>query len=249
MTRAAELAGRRYLTLLDSFRGALSRALAQQNPWSEASRRALADRLYASATTWLDAERNAFEGEMIDAARSGTLDVRFGLDLEPEDPSSDSVEHMDALIQALDAALRLQAERDVALTLGALRDGALRTSLSARAWGVRRERVLPPSPAELAASLRYEFTDRAGKRWPSERHWRTLWRQALVLARSESALFAMAEVGLATAEAWHPRDGMVAEIALAEPASGEAQPWPEVRSIWFHPNTECEVRIPATIQP
>ncbi len=239
LNHAAEQAAERYGRLLEGFQaGFLLASMSVVEQGLDRTRTELLARAYEQAGAWLEEERPALDLELSEMANQAaeTLDTT---------PSAPALDHIAAIGEALDTALRVQIERDIATMAAGLRDIALRAALAARARGVARGGVVSPIRGDIASRLRFDFADRSNRRWSSERHVRTLWRQALVYAWNETALILLTEQGFETAAILHPDPNHAARgvvIQLGE--EGEGMGWAEARDEFFHPNTHSYVGKP-----
>jgi len=254
LTRAAEAAGYRYAAFLEALRSAFGRISASTRaPGSERARNTLKREAYGLARVYLDAEREeiagsidatAFMGQTITEREAGVLP---GLDL-----AGPIAAHAALLVDGLENELRLQVERDVALLIAALRGmalaGMLRGASGASPGAARKRGRGEAAQGRQGAleTLAFEFTDRSGRRWPSPRHVKILYRQALVLAWNEAALLAAASIGLDTLEVTHPDANHAASgllVAVSAPAGPEAMSWDAMRAEGiFHPQTHAWLR-------
>lgn len=242
LDRLAEAAAGRYANLLISFELLLSQALAERDWRSTRARDALRRSAYDGAAKWLDIERGFISDEIEQAGEIAVNDVDEATGAAPEPLSGVMAGHLAALSQDLEHALRLQIERDTSLLVGTLRDAALRRALKGHGVPLRASRALGTLRDETLSGVVFTVPDRAGRRWASHKAVRTLWRQKLVLAGTESALLRMAETGLDLAVVTHPdrtHEGSGRRVALTEGAAGE--PWPVVRDEVFHPNTHAQL--------
>lgn len=238
LDRIAEAAATRYGMLLGSFEAALSRSLMTRDWRSTRARDGLRRAAYDLASAWLDQERNLIF-DALDEAGEGAVhavDEETGAPIEA--PSSAIMAHLAALAQELELSLRLQVERDTATLIGVLRDAALRSVLREQGVPLRGARALGALRDDALSGVVFAFPDRAGRRWLSTKHVRTLWRRSLVLAGAEAALIRMSEIGYTQAMVIHPdrshgNRGRV--IALVDGAEGD--PWHVVRDEVFQPNT------------
>jgi hypothetical protein len=236
LTQVAERAGTRYGLLLESFRSALAGATGQA-PWSARLQVRLAERLYEFSSDYMAAETPLIAEQLQATAREATRSTgeRMHVTAAATEPTLENAADHGT---ALDAAMRLQLERDIAATLAALRQVALGETLRARASGM--ERRGGDAIASLAqGALRHDFLDRAGKRWPSQKYIRTIWRHAMVRVWNESAMLTMAEHGLTGAEIRHPdiNYGMLGQRIDFLPDTAGLH-WLKVEEI-FHPNTNA----------
>lgn len=238
LTRVAERAGARYGQLLEALRGLLP--LVALNPWGDRARLDLQARAYAMVLPWLEDERALIEAALLQAGQEALDATTQDLGIAGESLTDDEQAHLAELSIDLENLVRVQLERDISLLAGALREIALRGAISARSRGVSRTGVLAPLIADAMSRMRFEFADRAGKRWPSQRYLKTLWRQALVIGWNETALLVMADHGLDQAVIDHPdpnhsENGTL--ISLTEAANGLL--WSDVKPDIFHPNTSA----------
>jgi hypothetical protein len=245
LTRIAERASGRYSLLLAGFRDGLERVIGSHSPGTDRARRRLREEVYGYARVYLGEEVPMLREEILAIGLGGmeATDAAIG-GVTRQGRGDDIDAHLAELAADLETALRLQIERDVSLTMRALRDTALAGAIGKRLGPSRGARGGAAASRRAALSgLVFEFVDRGGRRWPSPRHVRVLWRQALVLAWNETALLRMAELGIAAAEVNHP-DPQHGETGRRF-AVADGGFWQELRSEVFHPNSNAWL-IPVT---
>lgn len=201
---------------------------------------------YDLARVYLEAEEAEIVAGLTAAAEAAQAETNAAAGARNGAILDTAAAHAMQLGEALQGELRLQIERDVLIMRGALRTMTLTQTLRASPGAAgrgRRGHAAETREGALSA-LAFEFTDRAGKRWPSPRHVRVLWRHALVLAWNESALLAGAAIGLDAMEIAHPdprHGGYGQKIAVA--AQGDGMTWQEARGEgYFHPQSNAWLR-------
>jgi hypothetical protein len=246
LTLIADRAAQRYSLFLEALRGTFMQiAGSSRRPGSERTRNLMRRDAYRLAKVYIESELGEIEGDLAAAALAGQAATQRAADFIVVAELGPAVaEHVDLLVEGLDQDLRLQAERDVFLTLRALRQmslsGALRASPGAAGRYVGSGTAQAREGA--LAALDFEFTDRSGRRWPSPRHVRALYRQALVLAWNEAALLTGADLGLPAMEVTHP-DIAHADSGRRVAVLGEGEAWDEVRLDGiFHPQSHAWLR-------
>lgn len=237
LSAQADRAAARYRALLQGFEGVFQRNLNIEPGSPRTIQRAVRE-AYSIADTFL-----AEEGEHIQSILSSVRDDAYESTLEPlgvigEETSSEVVKHVDGLAETLDAALRVQLERDVGALRSALRGVSLRAGVMAAGRGIPRSSAL--QIARMDASARFVFQDRAGRNWSSSKFIRTVWRQTLVLGWNETALLALAAHGQEIASINHPdQDHEWNEELISLTEEGTLPTWQDVKDDVFHPNTEA----------
>jgi hypothetical protein len=240
LTAAAERAGQRYAILLAALESVFTQHASSPQPGSQRAKRLALMAGYNLAEVYLGEEDELIRAGLAQEQEDATLVTLEAMNLEYE-PAGDRVaEHVETIAQELENSLRVQLERDLASMTRGLRDMALRAQLMASARGVSRSSALNYLRSDGTARPQFVFQDRAGKRWPSPKLVRTVWRQALVFTWNETALLTMAERGVTEAVIEHPdpqhaENGVV--ISLAE-GPGDLT-WDQVREDVFHPNTNA----------
>lgn len=251
LTGEAERASQRYALLLAGFAGIFARHIQSgADPGSDrARRRAQADG-YVLAETYLAEEgthlRDAIAREREDATRA-TLTA---LNLPYEPAGEMAVAHSEAIATDLEFQLRVQLERDIASLTRGMRAAALRARLVARARAVPlRAALVTLAHSGDAPAVQFHYEDRAGRRWPSHKLVRTIWRHALLLDWNETAMLVMAERGITQATIEHPDESHAERgtvISLTEEPT--LITWNSVREDVFHPNSNTWL-VPSLSQP
>lgn len=242
LDRVAEAAGSRYGMLLGNFEALLSRTLSGRDWRSTRGRDALRRSVYQLATSWLNIERNTIFDDLDETAEIAVRGVEEATGAPIEALSPAIMTHLSTLAQDVEHGLRLQIERDTSTVMGVLRDAALRSVLRGRGVPLRSGRTLGTLRDDALSGVVFTFADRAGRRWLSTKHVRTLWRRGMVMAGTEAALIRMSEIGLERAIVTHPDMGHENSgryVALIDGAQGD--PWPVVREEVFHPNTHARL--------
>jgi hypothetical protein len=242
LDRLAESATGRYAKLLLNFELLLANALAGRDWHSARARAALRKASYGVAGDWLDTERSLIQEIVAETGEIAARDVDEATGAASSELPDEIQRHLEAISQDLEHNLRLQIERDTSLLVGLLRDAALRRALRGRGASLRASRSLGALRDETLSGVVFTVPDRAGRKWASHKLVRTLWRQALVLAGTETALLRMVETRLDLAEVIHPdraHEGSGRRVALVDGAPGE--PWMTVREVIFHPNTHAQL--------
>lgn len=99
--------------------------------------------------------------------------------------------------------LSTQLQRDASQTLRQYRSIGLKAEIHRRATGLSRD-ASHLAVLEADQPLRHWFQDRAGRRWPSRKFVRTLWRGALHGLYSEIYALELAKRGETRLILWHP---------------------------------------------
>ena len=239
LTQTAERAAQRYRQLLAGFDGIYHQALSVDPGTSKSQRRATQD-AYQLADAYLSEEAIHIDESLSLIRNDASFNILSQLSYPDSVPSEEVVKHVEALGTDLDAALRVQIERDVASILKGLRGVALRASIIATGRNIPRSSALKIVRADK--EINFTFQDRAGRNYPSAKYVRTVWRKALVQSWNETALLTLAANGETVAEIQHPDESHEWQgelLSLTE--EGTLPTWNDVQEDVFHPNTEAWV--------
>ena len=237
LSSAAQRAGLRYKVFLTGLESLFIEFSLSPNPGSSSVKVRATARGYELANSYLAEEIFVIKAAVTQESEDAVQVTLRSLDISDTETDSDVVEHTDAIAVELEGALRVQLERDIAAMCSELRHTALRAQLTASAGGITRKSALA---AMRSASPTFQFTDRVGKRWASEKYIRTVWRLALVMAWNETAMLTMAERGVVQATIEHSDESFTERgtvISLAD--STTSVMWDQVRDDVFHPNTSA----------
>lgn len=234
-------AGERYVNFLLSLRGVLSAS----SGVPVKDNRAFANiRMgsYEVAQTFMESEVEFFERDLQslqDRARAlAQSDVLSGA------PSKTLVlsDYADELVTWFRQELRSQIERDINTAVQKRREIALDATLMARSKGYSEE-VAYQLASSRRGGVNFYFKDRAGRKYPSQKFIRQLYRQGLITIAIESYALEAAAYGVAELEIVHPDNnhGYVGErITLVEKPN--MLTLAEVRDEVFHPNSNAFLR-------
>lgn len=241
LTAVAERAAARYALLLAGFGSVYAQMVQGNAPGADRTRRLAATHAYTLAESYLAEEADHILQGLAEIREGAVGETRAMLGVTEAEPSPDVAAHTDAIAAELENSVRVQIERDVASLTRGLRVAGLRGALSAKAGGLAPHVALARLrgvPGQLVPDFTY--MDRAGRRWPSAKYVRTLWRHALVLGWNESALLTMAEHGVSFAEVRHP-DADFAEAGTRVSLTEDPQhvSYEQLREDVFHPNSNA----------
>jgi hypothetical protein len=243
ITGAAERSAGRYSLFLAALNNIYLQEIQKPHPGAAHTRKLATAKSLAVANTYLGSElghlSQAIEAQRLDGVESTQHDM--GLTNLNTDAGAENAQ---AHFVDLENALRVQLERDIASMLRGLRNVALRAQISARARGITPHVALAQLREE-GTTPTYNFQDRAGRRWPSEKMVRVFVRHALVQVWNETAMIEMSERGVTQAIIDHP-DADFSErgqvIDLTENPGSDSLIWADVKDEVFHPNTHAWLR-------
>lgn len=243
----AELAGRRYLSMVEAWRGVFSRAIASSDFGSAKAAGRVGEELYDIARTFIAAEQVLLESARDEIALGARRDALR--DASAAASADAAVERTRELLGApLAHALReiaVQIERDIALVLKKLRAAALEVDLAARAQRIAFQAALIQFRARGGGELRFYHHDRAAKRWPSQKFIRSVVRGALLDTYNQAVMATLAELGLDQAVIDHPDPNHAFDGAVISLLPGADLPtYEDVREEAFHPNSEAVLARP-----
>lgn len=237
LDRESDAAAQRYLLLVGTWNGLYQNAFFSGDLTSPPAINDLRDQALAVGGFYMTAEQDAISERLhsiaVDA-QGATLDAIAApvVDKLAEQPS----EHVVALSEYLDSELSVQISRDVEFMRRQLRNTALAIRMAAQAQGISTKAAAIQHRAHNAAELKFQFKDRAGRKWPSHKFVRSAWRQSLLQTHNDTVLLTLADHGLTEAEIQRP-SASPERISLLP---GSSLPvYAEIRDEVFHPNSEA----------
>ncbi len=240
---AADLAAQRYLTTAGAFRGAFD-SIVGSTSLSALSRTNLRLALYDIARTYTESEAVLIADETERVASQSVADARKALGVVTDAPAlSDALtEHLSGSGEHLRTEIAIQLERDIVTVEQRLQNMALRARLLRNATGISESAAAIKVRIGEKEDLKFFFRDRAGRRLPTQKYIRMLWRHHLLTTYNEVYLHEMAERGAETAyvvhidprHRWHGR-----KISLA--ADSDEPGYHDIADEVFHPNSEAIV--------
>lgn len=240
-TAAAERAGQRHLVLLTAMEGRQFEASFASNALSEQGSRELTDSLLSMASPHVEDEYEQLEADMLESASAARIDALSHLGLTST--SSDANTLSDVLTasqQYAKSEIAQQIRRDIEQFLRRHRELRLQVSMAARTTG-QPSSMLQLRIASEGVRRKTWFTDRSGRRWPSQKFIRVVWRQAMLNAYLETYLLTAAERGEREVFVWHPdrtHRHFGERISLDDGSASF-----ELKETVFHPNSDALPRV------
>lgn len=240
LDRAADSAMARYSILLDAFRGLFATATANMTAPTAQDIERLKAAAYAESRAWLDAEQQVIMDAVDEFGEQGVRAIESDVGAPNDELSQEILDHLEEVAESLDTQMRLQVERDIALLGEAMRAMSLRARLKRGVGASGNAGGSGAAQSAALSRLTFEFVDRSNRRWPSPKHVRTLWRQALVIASTEATIIRADEVGLSELVVAHADRAHGAYNAILPLDSDEFdETWDAMRSEVFHPNSHA----------
>lgn len=232
-------AGDRYVSFLLSLRGVLGVAL-KTRPDDMRAFGEIRTGAYAVAEVYLASEVDHFADALqrvqkaaVDAVRAEVLSDDPVTDIELED-------YADELLTWFRLELRAQIERDVNVIVSKRRELVLAATTAS--WSRRRD--LNTAYLQLQSARResvdFYFTDRTGRRYPSQKYVRQLVRHALLNFACESFVLEAASFGVDTVFVDHPdRNNSHNGEAISLVGAANMLSLSDIRDEAFHPNSNA----------
>lgn len=243
LNKIAERASHRYSEFLSSLKGIFSGALLSPN-FSPSLRERVVVEAYGKAVAFLEEEKKHIETDIVNVVNDSIDYADTELDLEEEEFSLAIQENIDTLVDSLDNLYRIQIERDINTLNNMLKSAYLRNAISARSSGVKNTGGISAAIARDAlARASFEFLDKAGKRWPSDRYIKTIYRHSMVMTWNETMMIRASEVGETHLIIGHPDPEYVnlnQVISLNENPKNLI--WADIKEDLFHPNTSAYLK-------
>jgi hypothetical protein len=241
-TQDAEQAAQRYLVLVTALRGIHARAVTSPDLGSAKLANAIArdayevGRSFASGEEAIIAERTAATARN---SRRETL-LAIGATGTAETLPGRTSELLTSSQSELHSEIVVQIERDVTFLKRALRSAAMEVEIAAQAQGIARRAAQIQRQLRTPGELRFHFQDRTGRRWPSQKFVRVVWRQHLLDVHNQVVMATLAEHGLDRAMIRHPdpRHRYAGQVIGLVPGLG-LPTYAEIREEAFHPNAEA----------
>lgn len=242
----ATKAGERYVAFLLSLRGILSVSLT--TPVNDvrafdAIRRGAheaAERFIQTEVSLVDYALDQAQERAVAAIVAEVIDGPRPATYATEDYSSE-------LLTWFRQELRAQVERDINSLVQQRRQIALAAVTTARTTGADPNHVMQSMVSQGRGGVSFMFTDRAGKRYPSQKFYRQLVRHTLLTfavesAATEAASFLFHTVYISHPDKNHAYDGEAISLVEAPNMLSLA----DVRDDVFHPNSTAFL---TTIEP
>jgi len=238
----SERAGERYVAFLLSLRGVLGASLSTR-PDDHRVFEQIRSGAYEVASTFIDSEEDRFASDLEDAQERARTLVQEHAVGGPLKSVTDLLDFSDELATWFRQELRAQIERDVNVLVQKRRELVLQASMNAKSSRVDLMTAYLDLIRMGRQKVDFFFTDRAGRRYPSQRFARQLFRQGLLTFALESYAIEGVALGveLVEVETSDPKNSFSGRIlALAEHA--DFQTLSEVRDEIFHPNSNSFIR-------
>ena len=234
----AEAAAQRYNNAILSFKGAYDSALDRPDVFSQRAVEILSNDLYHVGEVYMRTETVLIENEvretLLNARRDARSDLRIDI-AEKETSLSDA--HLSAIQEHIRLEIATQLERDIQFVIKRYRQLALRVEIHRNATGWQYGASLTQVKMQEKA-LKHYFRDRAGRKIPSQRFVRMLWRQELIHGYMRAYILEMSAFGVKELKIWHPNQDHRAYgqiVSLVE----DGQSFEDIKDDVFHPNTEA----------
>jgi hypothetical protein len=235
----SDAAAGRYLTVIQGFRGAYGQAFT--GPLMKPSAiDSLSGGLYGIARIYLPNEQGeiarasewaAFKAQENAFNDLGVSTAFYGYD-------DDTSELLSASQQHLSDEIAVQLERDIAFTKQSLRRARLQVGIAARTQGIDQQTAKVQHLIDGRNELKFQFTDRGGRRWPSHKFIRQAWRHHLLTTYNDAYMATAAEYGVSQFEIDHPSGARFSTLP-----GGALPSYDEVKDQIFHPNSVTLVRV------
>lgn len=236
-------AGSRYLILIQGFRNAYTQAFSSAVMKSSAID-GLTGQLYDTARIYLGNEQveiqRASDKVAFKARQSAFSDLSVNDSVESDNATS---ELLRASRQHLSDEIAVQLERDIAFTKQQLRRARLQIGISARTQGVDHHTARMQHIAAGRNELRYNFMDRGGRKWPSQKFVSQVWRQHLLNTYNDAYLATAAEFGVDQFRIDHPDAERLGGLRFTTTPGGSLPTYDEIKDQVFHPNSVTVVRM------
>jgi len=244
MTEVAQKASDRYLMVIQALRGVYHSAISGSNPFKELVRRRLLDEAHNIGRSFLETEAQQVNYELSQIALVAVRDARtaVGAGVGAQELDKRVSDHLSEIAQQLQLDITHQLQRDIDTVQRKFRSMMLQANLKATATGGKRQSHLVNLLAHDQGDLKFTFTDRLNRRWPSQKFIRTIWRAAMVQVYNETIMIVGSEFGVdrfkVTGE--DPAHKFYGEILTLD--SG-ANSYAGMKDEIFHPNTNLRLSI------
>lgn len=241
LTAAAYRAGDRYVTLLEAMDRTFMSIAISANMLNEAGSIRLQSALVAIGAEHAGSEMEHLGDDVAETLRIAQRDVLEHLGYSvTSDATNDLSDDLESSELYAANELSTQIRRDIEQTVKRHRDLRIQVRMGSSVNMQGRDLTL----AQIVADTRRRrtwFTDRSGRRWPSQKFVRALWRQTLLEFYVTAYMTIAAEYGEKQVLIWHPDSthryyGL--EVSLLDGGAGFDE-----RSAVFHPNSEALPRV------
>lgn len=244
LSEIAEGAGERYLTVIFALRGSYDRALSANSPLAPQTNKLLSRDVFNISRMHLESEEKWLEELVWEVASQAITDALQALDLGNSSPDGmDALsDHLSAIWEHLRSEIAVQLERDASAIVQKHRKLGLQVKTQANATGWSESATLIHLRMSDRA-LKFYFQDRAGRKWPSQKYVRTVYRGTLLALYNEVYLFTLAERGQRRAMIWHSDPNhRYAGTLIALDDDPKLTTYESIKEDAFHPNSDAVVR-------
>lgn len=239
-TEIALDAGERYLGVLQTFRSMLFAAEAQA--FTNARANALRNSAIDVSRAFLVSERDHIETALretaLEAIRSAQTDVAVA-------PVSNLPESFEAFLTQsesfLETELASQLTRDAEALVRRYREFAVETNLAMKGRQMTPRAAIAAIALQANDKMKFQFRDRGGRLYASQKFIRTVWRQTMVSLAAEFYLLEAADRGAQVVEVQHPDSNSAwngYEIDLNDLAA-----FIDIRDEAFHPQSNATLKV------
>jgi hypothetical protein len=233
----ATKAGDRYVNFLLSLRSVLNASL-KMRPDDARAFGSIRDGAYAIAEVFLQTESDLIENALKTVRELAVARARE--EVLSDTPATDFVleDYSDELVLWFRSELRAQIERDVNVLVSKRRELSLAATMGS--WGRGRD-MMGAYEALLSAgreTVVFYFTDRAGRRYPSQKYYRQLVRHSLLTLAVESYALEVSSLGVETVYVDHPdKNNSYTGKAVTLVGKSNVLSLADIRDEVFHPNS------------
>lgn len=235
----ATRAGDRYVAFLLSLRAVLNASLAvrpEDNRAFDAIRRGAAE----VAEVFLENEAERFANAMETAQERAVEQARS--DVLSDAPTKEIAlqDYGDELLAWYASELRAQIERDVNVLIQKRRELVLAAQTTARSRGKDLNHAYLQVIASGRESVSFYFTDRSGRKYPSQKYVRQLTRHALLTFAVESYVLEAASFGVERVYVTHPdNNNSYSGETVTLVGEPNVLSLADIREEVFHPNSNA----------
>jgi hypothetical protein len=235
-TEIATQAGERYVEILHTFRSLLFSAQAQ--PFTNARANRLRSTALDIGRSFLVGEKDHIYSALRETAQQTVRSAQTDVSVSPV---SELPQNFEAFLEQsesfLATELATQLTRDAESLVRRYREFAVEADVAARTRGVNMRAAVAAVGMSASDRLKFQFRDRGGRLYASQKFIRTIWRQTLVAVGAEFYLLEAADRGATKIEIVHPDPHSAwhgYEIDLTDTAS-----FLDIRDEAFHPQSNA----------
>ena len=244
LTEVAQSASQRYVSFLNSLRGLLSTVI-RSDPSDMRTRNQLRSAAFDIARTYLNTELQMMERDTVEAAESEYARAHYdaGVALTPFEPIQAVQDSIDTHAEALETEMRAQIERDVSMLLKRHRDFQMEVQMIAMSENIDMPTAQFRAIMRHSDQVRFFFVDRSGRKYPSQKFIRTVYRDAMLQIGNETYMITALQMGFQRVRVVHPEPGARAnEVTFPLNPSGDEGGYTDIRGELFHPNSNSVLR-------